>query len=316
MPTTTAGVGPVAESIGLVVRAPLAGETWTGTQDVRWDLTGVASDEAATYDIEYSRDAGRSWVTQARGLRNASAYRWDTRAVPNGVYRLRVTATTEVVAARATSAAFSVTNAGRDLPVVSLLQPRGGEVWWGTREVRWRVVGAGQGRVTIGLAYSVDEGANWRPFAGGLANTGSYLWDTTSAPNCERVWLRVSATNDTGATTDVCETPVAVLNPHTPLVALLSPEEGATVAGKLQVRWATAQEPGPRVRVRLEMSLDGGASWQSLAADLPATGSYSWDTTGVRENGAVLLRVVANDGLRDALDMTRRAVIVRGNPLG
>jgi hypothetical protein len=30
----------------------------------------------------------------------------------------------------------------------------------------------------------------------------------------------------------------------------------------------------------------------------------------------VLLRVVANDGLRDALDMTRRAVIVRGNPLG
>ena len=303
----------------LVLTAPRGGETWAGAQEVRWELPSATVAQGLSIAVEYSRDNGRTWLSKVRGLENTSSYRWDTRDLVNGIYRLRVTvsatdvAAPEGIVARATSSPFSVSNAGRNAPVVSLLQPREGEALSGPREVRWRAWDPDGDALRIGLAYSVDEGVIWQPLATQLPNTGSYVWDTTTVPNCARVWLRISASDGRETVEDVGDDALAVLNPYAPVVTLLAPTGGGLASGNQQVRWAAAQETNSWLRASLALSLNGGVTWQNLASGLASTGSYVWDTTALPENSAVLLRVSVTDGLRSALSMTREPVIVRGN---
>jgi hypothetical protein len=57
--------------------------------------------------------------------------------------------------------------------------------------------------------------------------------------------------------------------------------------------------------VTLELSLDAGLSWDTLASGLPAVGSYTWDAGSVPEWSEVLFRAVARSG--DTLGVAQSA---------
>ena len=289
--------------------SPRSGEKCVGTQMVRWRASDPAG-QSLRVDVEFSRDGGQNWMTLAEGIGNTGMYRWDTRDLANGIYLLRLTADNGQARGSEVSEPFVLDNPGQNAPVVSLTCPKGGEVWSGTREITWRTLDVDGGPVTTTLFYSLDMGNTWQTLAQGLSGK-SYLWDTTTIPNCERVWLRVTASDGRLWSADMCDGPFAVRNPHAPLIKLLAPVGGEQVIGKQRIIWAATQHTGRPIKVKLEVSSDAGQSWSPVAANLPPRGSYLWDTNLLPEGSRVLLRATASDGLQSAIDLTAEPLIVR-----
>jgi len=83
-----------------------------------------------------------------------------------------------------------------------------------------------------------------------------------------------------------------------PRVELLAPhDDGATLSGIVIVVWSATDPDGPAgsLRVSIELSSDGGATWEAVATDLANGGSYAWDTAAHPDRDGALLRVVAED---------------------
>jgi len=299
--------GPVLELL-----APGEGEIWSGEQQIRWRASAAVA-QGWTTDIECSRDGGQTWTALASGLDDIFTLPWNTRALPNGTYVLRLTSRTEQAKTSLISDPFKLDNPGRSRPVVSLLSPQGGEIWNGMREVRWRATDSDGDNLSVSLAYSIDRGATWTTMGFASGNTGSYIWDTTTVPNTDELWLRATASDGQSAAEDVINDSLAIHNHHVPIVALLSPAGGEQWAGVQRIAWQATIEGERRVQVAIQISMDMGLTWQNLAEGLPAQGSYLWDTFLLPNQSRALVRVRATDSPYSAVDMVSQPVILRNH---
>jgi len=85
-------------------------------------------------------------------------------------------------------------------------------------------------------------------------------------------------------------------------VALVTPRGGENWAGVREVQWAVWDADGEEVTATIETSIDGGATWATLA-ELPAgSDRYLWDTTSMPNCDRVLLRVAVSDGRFESQD--------------
>ena len=296
----------------LEIRSPVARARWSSIEAIRWDASDPMG-QTLFVDIEWSADGGQIWGQLASGVENTGQHDWDTSRVPNGTYLLRLTASNGRFSVARVSPSFLVDNDGGNPPEASFVSPSGGEVWSGTREVTWRASDADGDLLSVQLAYSIDRGHTWLFLSRSLPNTGNYVWDTTTVPNSEEVWLRLTASDRQFTTQAHSATPFAVCNSHPPRVSLLVPRERQRWSGKQLISWCATQASGRIVRVALDISLDMGNTWQVLASDLPPKGSYLWDTTAVRENARVLVRARALDGLHSGVDTLWEPITIRGN---
>src|SRR5205823_14906740 len=79
-----------------------------------------------------------------------------------------------------------------------------------------------------------------------------------------------------------------------PQVQVLSPNGHEIATGPtLELRWS-ATDDGSVTGIDLLLSRNGGATYETIAANVPNTGSYTWTVGGVPSN-TCLLRVVAHD---------------------
>lgn len=297
----------------LTIEAPQEMSTLTGKSEIRWQFDAL-SESNTHISLDASRDGGQSWIKLGEDPANTGQYALDTTSLANGTYLLRLTAKDDEGSQTQVWGPMTIRNPERNAPLVAFIYPKGGEIWSGVREIKWRASDADGDDMSINLAYSTDKGANWRALAYGIENTGSYVWDTTTIPDCEHVWLRISASDGRFISQAQTAGALAVRNGHTPTIALLWPQSGAQLAGEQRVTWVANHYGGRSVRVSLELSTDLGQTWQVLAQDLPAQGSYLWDTTSLPERSQALIRVIATDGVHSAMDATWQAIIIRGNP--
>lgn len=63
-------------------------------------------------------------------------------------------------------------------------------------------------------------------------------------------------------------------------------------------------------RVTIQLSTNAGEQWETLASDLPPTGTYLWDTTTLPARSTVWIRVIAEEYTQKAVDMSSKPVIV------
>jgi len=78
----------------LVVSSPIGGVNWTGTHNITWSVNDPDGDDL-TFDIVLLNvlQGGTDGSTLASGLPNGTTgWEWDTAGVPNGTYRLLVSA--------------------------------------------------------------------------------------------------------------------------------------------------------------------------------------------------------------------------------
>lgn len=146
-----------------------------GMRTVQWRATDPNADPLL-YRIDVRAEAGEGWSKVAEDL-EAPAFTWDTNTIPDGRYRLRVTASDvrgnavgEERTDQATSEPFTVDNAP---PSVTGLEVRGEA---GAVRVQGRAEDQGSGLSRIEVA--IDEAA-WRPVTpdGGLTDDASHAFD-------------------------------------------------------------------------------------------------------------------------------------------
>jgi len=294
----------------VTLERPASGEAWSGEQEIRWQAE-TPDERDLQVTLELSRDGGATWFDLVRDQANTGRYAWDTTAVPNGVYRLRLTVGDAHAEKVIVSGPFTVENPGRSAPALSVISPQRGESWAGTREVRWRIAGRDDATLAVTLAYSLDGGGTWRRFAYNLPASEGYLWDTTTVPNAEAMWLRATLSDGLAPVAEVDTGPFAVRNARGPVVTLLAPQGGEEWAGKQYIAWFTAHEGGRTANTMLQYSADRGRTWETIAHDLPLRGSYRWDTATVADDADVLVRAYVSDGQQSAVGTTRAPVRLR-----
>src|SRR4029079_10095551 len=139
---------------------------------------------------------------------------------------------------------------------------------------------------TIKIELSRGNGGTCTPLTPSAPTTGSFLWPV-SGPDAAGARVRLtsngspvtSATSGTFATT-------------TPSVTVTAPAAGATFFSgtPATVAWST-NLPGVATAL-IELSRDGGASFETLAAAAPNTGTFAW--TGTGPDATALVRVTLN----------------------
>lgn len=174
--------------VTIELMAPVGGETFTETLDIRWQSQNATTE---TVTIRLSINSGASWgEVIASGLSPTGSYAWDLSDGTEGSrYRIRVEvvdASQNVVASSECASDFVI-----DLPAfVLLLAPTGGEHWQGVQTINWQSQHAATETAT--LRVSEDSGVSFDEIvASGLAHTGTYDWDVSQRAEGSTYRIRV-----------------------------------------------------------------------------------------------------------------------------
>ncbi len=296
----------------LTLEIPKNKEVWSGTEEIRWQTTDPSRQDL-TVQIELSRDGGRTWSILERRLKDTGSYMWDTTTHANGPCLLRLTADNGPFATTGVSHPFTLSNPGRTRPTVSLLSPRGGETWSGIQEIRWFAQDKDGDELKIDLTYKIAGDSTWHTIARAAPNTGCYVWDTSDIPNCDCLKIRITASDGAFLGHDETDIPFTMNNSHAPLIELIAPRGEKRWSGRQRIRWVTAQETR-MTRVAVQLSTNAGQRWETLASDLPPTGTYLWDTTTVPDRSVVWIRVIAKEYTQEAIDTSEPVIVHNGGP--
>ena len=201
-------------------------------------------------------------------------------------------------------------------PLVHITTPNTAEHWGigSVRRIEWRH------RLSRGTAFRIDasrdDGATWST-VGSTRATGSttrFSWKV-AGPESTQLRFRVSGAGDTRAA-DLNDSPITIAAPALSLEGLNAVQWGL---GTTQtIRWS--HNLGARVPVAIDLSRNGGATWESLASRVETTGSeastWKWTVTGPATPEAVL-RVRSLDGLAggELRSITLAPPFVRLQPL-
>jgi ligand-binding sensor domain-containing protein len=122
----------------------------------------------------------------------------------------------------------------------------------------------------INIEYSSDNGATWNTIISNILNTGSYKWTTPGVASSEYV-LRVNDYFDNCVTGSTDFQVIA-----TPFFTITYPNAGQTlyVGSSQTLTWVSGNINSGLVNI--DVSLDSGATWNSIAIAEANDGSYSW----------------------------------------
>jgi hypothetical protein len=265
----------------VTVTAPAAGATlYTTSLSVAW-TTNVTV--AANVRIELSRDGGSTFETVAAAAPNWGTFSGSVTGPGAVDARIRVTTNGAVVAA-GVSPSFTLVQPS----VAVAAPPAGGVVYAGAPQViAWSTNLPATAAVLVEL--SRDGGSTYQTVAANVPNTGSLAW-VPSGPDTGAARVRVTAGGSWG-TTAATSGAFAIV---TPSVEVAGPGPGSTYyAGTpLAITWTTnlpATSP-----VLVELSRDGGSTFETLAAAAPNTGTFDWTVTGP-DSAVVVARVTLTD---------------------
>lgn len=269
-----------------IYRSTNLGTTWTGMSgdlpDVPHnDLFIDPSNPAEMYTandlgVYRTTNTGTTWTRQGNGMPYVPAIDFDYFS-SGGVRLLR--------AATHGRAAYQASLSGS--ASLQVLAPNGGEIWRvGTvQQIQWTSSGL-TGAVNIDL--SRNGGGTWESLFSGTADDGIEPWTVNGAatPLC---LVRVSSAV-TPSVRDSSNTIFSIIQPSLTVVA---PNGGETwVAGMMiGLQWTSTNLTG---NVRLELSRNNGATFDTLMLITPDDGNELWTVSGPGTTQA-LFRVVSVD---------------------
>ena len=149
------------------------------------------------------------------------------------------------------------------------------------------------------VSVSFDNGGTYAAIAGctGLPATARQCAYTLSGPVSSTAIIRVTATDGTGQTA-FWETTITMSS----TLIVTAPAAGTTIytdTGSLSVAWTTNVAPAVAPSVRVELSRDGGATFQTLAVTALNTGTYTTTVSGPGSANA-RVRVTTNGFIKVA----------------
>ena len=252
---------------------------YTGTPlAIGWSSNLPAS---TTARVELSRDGGATFETLADAAPNSGGFVWLTAGPDSAAARVRVTASVP--------GGNPMTSLGGPFaivtPALSVTSPGGGTTYTGTPlAIGWSTnLPAG----TVQIEVSRDDGASFETLADAAPNTGSFVW-LAAGSDSAAARVRVTASGP-GVAASAVSGAFAIV---TPALSVTSPTGGTAYTGTaLAIGWSTNL---PASTVRVELSRDGGTTFEILADATPNSGSFLWAVAG-GETTSALVRVTATD---------------------
>lgn len=250
---------------------------------ISWSTTGYAS-TSTTAKIELTRDAGDTWETLFSSVPNLpgdNSVEWTASGAATTVAEIRVTAVTLPLFTD-TSDVFEI----RGPAVLKVVSPKSGDRLnaGATATIAW-TSGNFDGPVTIEL--SRNGGQSWEPIVVGADNfpgDNSYDWDVVG-PATKLGKIRITSVDEPdtrGLSTGVFEVQV-------PGIQVTAPAARTTVLlnTTLNIKWNTTGLPA-NGDVTIELSRDGGASWDTIVDETPNTGLSQWVVSGTPSSDALV----------------------------
>jgi uncharacterized protein (TIGR02145 family) len=266
------------------VLTPNGGETYSPTNNVAigWSFRHIDQ-----VKIEYSSDNGSSWNLIVNDIPASQlSYNWAVPNTPSSQCRVKITSL------RTGFSDISDANFSINAAFVKVLYPDGGESFGtGTGQyIEWQSASV----ATVKLEYSTDSGSTWTSIgtAPAVDQYANWITPVTVSGRC---LVRVSdnalpsVKDQTDAGFSLYNLPVTDANKFKgglndgysmngtirDSIRLTSPSGGElwTSASTRSITWTYNEVDN----VSIELSLDDGQTWSTLAASVPASQlSYSW----------------------------------------
>lgn len=266
------------------VSAPSAGSYWGGTRVIQWEPMGGEG----PVTLEVSGPGG--WTTIVASTKDDGKYTWDTSAAADGGdRRVRVRKEGQEPIR---SGLFTLDNTA---PVLTLIDPGGGELWGGEKAITWSTVEANPEYVD--LLVSSDGGTSYDlPVGVATPDDGSHTWDTTASADGSAYRVMAVATDKAGnQSVPVSSASNFELDNTAPTVTLTAPVGGEQWDLERTITWITDDQNPSAVQVAL--STDGGLTYDHTIANPSLDlGFLAWNTGLAPDGSQMRVRIIATDG--------------------
>jgi hypothetical protein len=266
--------------------APAASANVKGTVTVSSNSADATSG-VTNAAFQRSPAGAGTWTTISTDTTSPYSASWDTTAVTDGLYDLRVV-TTDNAGNTFTSATVTNVRVDNTNPTGSLTAPAASANVKGTVTVSSNSADGGSGVANV--QFQLD-GAN----LGAADTTSPYSvsWDTTLSTNGTHTLTAV--TSDAAGNAFSSTAITVTVDNVAPTASLTSPIDGATVSGNSVLISANASDNIGVAGVQFQLDCPGVACGSLGAEDTTAPYSFSWDTTTLANGSTHTLTAVARD---------------------
>lgn len=251
----------------IVVLEPNGKEEWYAgsSNNIKWTSTNITN-----VKIEFTTNNGASWTLIESSTPSTGVYSW--KNIPGNISslqcRVRVSDADDNIPSDISDDNFSILTYGVQL--IKVTKPNGGERWpLGTsQEITWDAAGL----TNVKIEYTINNGLNWNIITASTPSTGYYTWTqvpNTPGTNCK---VRISDATDS-APSD--ESDQFFVIGTAPALKVISPNGNDTwlSGSSKEIRWSSENV----ALVKIEYTIDGGATWNVIANSVQSIGSYYWN---------------------------------------
>lgn len=250
--------------LSIRVTAPNGGERLKvgATLPITWTSVGVPP--TSNVKIELSRGTGAAFTeTIVASTPNTGSYDWVVTGPANDLCRVKITTLTGEVVSDEGDSTFRIIEG-----TLTVDTPNDGEVAiLGTvLPITWTTTGfAGPTEnPTVAIELSEDGGFSWRTLFSSTRNDGSEDWIVSGTPTFDAL-IRVSL-RDNPEFSDESDDVFEIRKPSSVTVTYPNGGEQLVDGREIAIQWSTT---GRVTDVRIELSRNGGVSWETLFPSTP-----------------------------------------------
>jgi len=255
----------------------------TAAKNVTFSVAAATSAASLSYQWEYSKDGGKSWIRVTKNGTSASYTTSGSQSRNGWLFRCAVTGGNDTVRSDSAAIIFGEENV---LKITS--QPQ--DVTISASGNVTFSVGAQGDNLSYQWEYSKDGGKNWIR----VTKNGTSASYTTSGSKSRNGWLFRCAV--TGGNDTIRSESAAIIFKEAAVLKITSQPQDVTISSSQNVTFKVGAE-GNNLSYQWEYSKDGGKNWIRVTKNGT---SASYTTSGSQSRNGWLFRCAVSDGNNSA----------------